>query len=175
MITIATMPASTYRAAFACKATKDVRYYLNGLYLDADRAKIVGTDGHMLYINDVDVGDEPGPSIIFEPVKILVSAETVKVERHDDTCVMLHVTARNGSTTMHICKILDGRYPDYQAVTPPGDPAPTDVMGFNVEQLARLKQVFKRYAQFEFFGPHNVYRATGREGEGTVVLMPCKL
>ena len=32
---------------------KDVRFYLNGLFFDAENAKLVGTDGHRLHVADV--------------------------------------------------------------------------------------------------------------------------
>jgi hypothetical protein len=43
-----TMDAQFVRAAQACQAKKDVRYYLNGICI-MPQGKIAGTNGHILY------------------------------------------------------------------------------------------------------------------------------
>ena len=183
MNTIATMSASTYRAAVACMAVKDVRYYLNGIYLDLEADKVVSTDGSMLYVNGIRPGDAPEVNtgeltgLIFEPVKIPASATDVKVCGHDDHNVMLHVSFSRTPDALHVCRIIDGKYPAWEVITPKGDPAAFESLTFNVKHLAVLKQVFKNTAHFEMpggvaFGPVLV---TGANGEGTVVLMPVRL
>lgn len=45
-----TVSLSTLRAARTHAADGDVRYYLNGVYLDTSRGKVVATDGHRLIL-----------------------------------------------------------------------------------------------------------------------------
>lgn len=172
MNTIATMTGQAYRAAFAVAPKKDVRPYLNGLHLDLEAGKLVSTDGHMMYINDVELGDEPGPSLVFEPVKIPAAAETVDVNTYDDEHVMINVFGPRTGPTMHLCKIIEGRYPDYQAVIP-GVGHKRGAVGFDVKYLAVLKQVFKRGARFKFSegAGLSACKITGADGEGMIVLM----
>ena len=121
MNTIATMTGQAYRAAHAVAAKKDVRPYLNGIHLDPDAGQVVATDGHIMYINDLEPGTEPGPSVIFEPVKVPAGAETVDVNTYDAGHVMVNVFGPRTGPTMHLCKIIDGHYPNYKAVIPTFD------------------------------------------------------
>jgi DNA polymerase III sliding clamp (beta) subunit (PCNA family) len=45
---------SQLRAALLIAAKQDVRYYLNGVYVECDsiRTRVVATNGHMMYVED---------------------------------------------------------------------------------------------------------------------------
>jgi hypothetical protein len=45
-----TVSLSTLRAARTHAAEKDIRYYLNGVYLDTTRGKVVATNGHRMIV-----------------------------------------------------------------------------------------------------------------------------
>ena len=65
-----TLSLSTLRAALTHTAEQDVRYYLNGVYLDLPRGKIVATDGHRMLISD-------GPCVLGAPA-VIVGSDSVK-------------------------------------------------------------------------------------------------
>ncbi len=169
--TIVTLTGQAYRAAFAVAPLKDVRYYINGIHIDTERGQVVATDGSIMYMNDVELGDDPGASLIFEPARIQASVETVRIYRHDDHNVMLSVSGPRTGTTTHICKLIDGRYPDYQAIIPKTGGQHRLGMGFDVKHLATLKQIFKKRAGFSFSPAPGACKITGADSEGTVVLM----
>jgi len=113
------------QTAFAM-ANHDVRYYLNGLLLELTngRLRAVSTDGHRLALADreteLDVGDEARQVIV--PRKGVMEILRV-LERGGETIRLgvgkNHVRlARDGlvATT----KLIDGRFPDYEAVIPVG-------------------------------------------------------
>lgn len=45
-----TVSLATLRAARTHAATSDIRYYLNGIYLDTVAGKVVSTDGHRMFV-----------------------------------------------------------------------------------------------------------------------------
>jgi len=51
------LPARALAAALTHAAKKDVRYYLNAVMLDFRAGRIVGTDGHRLFIGKIPVAD----------------------------------------------------------------------------------------------------------------------
>jgi len=180
---IATMTGQQYRAAYAVKATKDVWYYLNGVYIPADKATIVATNGHMLYYAVIEAGDVEleDNGLIFEPAKIPASVDSVTIEAFDKTSVLVKTTGtRSGATTQHICKRIEGPFPDYKAIIPSAyrgkAEGPGDAFGFDTGYLAVLKTIFgPRPVRFEMAGPHDSASITGPDGHGTVILMPCRV
>ena len=112
------------RIAFAM-AHQDVRYYLNGLLLDLrDKTlRCVATDGHRLALCETTLETEiaarrqiiiPRKGVLelqglFEAGEGLVELELGRN----------HVRVRRGSVTF-TSKLIDGRFPDYEAVIPIG-------------------------------------------------------
>ncbi len=106
-------------------AHQDVRYYLNGLLLDLrDKTlRCVATDGHRLALCETTLGTEitarrqiiiPRKGVLelqglFEGGEGLVELELGRN----------HVRVRRGSVTF-TSKLIDGRFPDYEAVIPIG-------------------------------------------------------
>jgi len=106
-------------------ANQDVRYYLNGLLLEfRDGAlRTVATDGHRLAVCDLDgsVKVKQNRQIIvprkgvMELSRMLTdSTETVRLGLGKN-----HVRLQKGSSVL-TSKLIDGRFPDYQAVIPVG-------------------------------------------------------
>lgn len=65
-----TLSLSTLRAALTHAADQEIRYYLNGVYLDLPRGKVVATDGHRMLISD-------GPCVLGAPA-VIVGSDSVK-------------------------------------------------------------------------------------------------
>ena len=61
---------STLRAALTHTADQDVRYYLNGVYLDLPRGKVVATDGHRMLVSD-------GPCVLGAPA-VIIGSDSIK-------------------------------------------------------------------------------------------------
>ncbi len=106
-------------------ANQDVRYYLNGLLFEfKDGAlRTVATDGHRLAVCDLDgsVSAKQDRQIIV-PRKGVLELARILTDSKDIVLLGLgknHVRLQKGSSAL-TSKLIDGRFPDYQAVIPVG-------------------------------------------------------
>lgn len=112
------------RTAFAM-ANQDVRYYLNGLLLDFDdgRLRTVATDGHRLAVCDYDgkTGVD-GDRQLIVPRKGVLELTRMLTDSEDEVVLSVgrnHVRLIKDGTRF-TSKLIDGRFPDYEAVIPAG-------------------------------------------------------
>ena len=128
--------------AFAM-AQQDVRYYLNGLYLEimGGRLRVVATDGHRLAL-------ATGPALVeaADTGVIIPRKGVLELSRLLDGSVPLelaigtnHIRATNEQFTF-TSKLVDGKFPDYERVIPKN--ADKSVIG----ERGELKQAFTRTA-----------------------------
>ncbi len=112
------------KTAFAM-ANQDVRYYLNGLLFDfrGQQLRAVATDGHRLAVCDLEGAVEiSGERQLIVPRKGVL--ELTRMLSADDGEVTLaigrnHIRLVKDDMTF-TSKLIDGRFPDYQAVIPIG-------------------------------------------------------
>jgi len=111
------------RTAFAM-AQQDVRYYLNGLLFDLrDKTlRCVATDGHRLALCETELENPTGKRQIIVPRKGVT--ELQRLLEGGDREVELevgrsHVRVKRDDVTF-TSKLIDGRFPDYEAVIPIG-------------------------------------------------------
>jgi DNA polymerase-3 subunit beta len=146
-------------------AVQDVRYYLNGIFIEPHPEKgvvIVATDGHTLgLIHDPD-GWVAAPIIVGHISKGLISACSVKGSaRRLNAPALLYITQHGAvvdtdevarddinpfsPSTTHMSKIdiIDGKYPDYRRVIDLKREAGTAFPCVNTHYLARLDAVAK--------------------------------
>ena len=128
--------------AFAM-AQQDVRYYLNGLYLEimGGRLRVVATDGHRLALATGPILVEAADTGVIIPRK-----GVLELSRLLDGSVPLelaigtnHIRATNEQFTF-TSKLVDGKFPDYERVIPKN--ADKSVIG----ERGELKQAFTRTA-----------------------------
>lgn len=111
-----------------CMASQDVRYYLNGLLVEYKEGNInaVATDGHRLALATTQLKEtieEEGKRQIIPRKAVL---ELAKILREDDGNINLSF----GNSSLRIkdinldfsTKLIDGKFPDYEKVLPPGEP-----------------------------------------------------
>ena len=110
------------RTAFAM-AQQDVRYYLNGLMLEAADGvlRAVATDGHRLAMCELamDVGDSAGPQVIV-PRKGVQELHRLLDEKDSPVQIELgdnHIRITTDELRF-TSKLIDGRFPDYTRVIP---------------------------------------------------------
>ena len=112
------------RTAFAM-ANQDVRYYLNGMLLDLQEhtLRCVATDGHRLAMKETEL-----QSSVSTRRQIIIPRkgvnELIGLLESGDGEVELefgrnHLRLRRGGVTF-TSKLIDGRFPDYEAVIPLG-------------------------------------------------------
>lgn len=105
-------------------ANQDVRYYLNGLLLELNNDKLtsVSTDGHRLAVSEFSL-----PDTTEKQLKIIVPRKGIlELSRLLDATSELPVTLQisenhirvNKNNIRFTSKLIDGKYPDYQAAIP---------------------------------------------------------
>ena len=168
MIEIGKVHAKAIATAALTQAVNDVRYYLNGVFIEPHEkggVVVVGTDGHrMLMVNDFE-GEIDEPRIIAFPSKCLTrmrlrgSREATLHLSDDGQSVLVEVMFANGNVESFDAKIVDGKYPDWQSVTPVK--LPSRPVGFSANPhyvshfgkvgdiLGLRKQVFGMYTEDE--------------------------
>lgn len=112
------------RTAFAM-AQQDVRYYLNGLLFDLGerRLRCVATDGHRLALCEAELdGGSQAKRQIIVPRKGV--SELQRLLEGGDRSLELemgrnHIRVKRDDVTF-TSKLIDGRFPDYEAVIPIG-------------------------------------------------------
>ncbi|WP_423179722.1 DNA polymerase III subunit beta [Stenotrophomonas sp. CASM110] len=120
----ATLKELIERTAFAM-AQQDVRYYLNGLLFDLRgyALRTVATDGHRLALCETDLAKPSGSKRqIIVPRKGVT--ELQRLLESGDREIELevgrsHVRVKRDDVTF-TSKLIDGRFPDYEAVIPIG-------------------------------------------------------
>lgn len=120
----ATLKELMDRTGFAM-AHQDVRYYLNGMLLDLreQALRCVATDGHRLALAEAKLETKVGsPRQVIVPRKGI--NELQGLFESGDGVVELefarnHLRVRRGDVTF-TSKLIDGRFPDYEAVIPIG-------------------------------------------------------
>lgn len=147
-----TIPRDIARALVLFAAKQDIRYYLNGVYVEkhANTARLVTTDGHRLCVASVTPAEgDTGHGSAIIPREFF---DAVKRGKHGFALV-LEVQESGGATGAHdgnpfvlrdfdardsMGKTIEGRFPDWSKVTPAkvsGEPA-----HFNPDYLADFKK-----------------------------------
>ncbi len=123
-------------AAALFRAINDIRYYLNGLYLEtgAHGARLVGCDGHQLAVARLE-GEYPESSIILPDSLVAAVKSKAKAPQQvmlefnaghqqfrkqgnaEGVFVPRDITLTLGEITT-TAKELDGKFPDYRRVVP---------------------------------------------------------
>ena len=147
--------ADLIRAAMACQAKKDVRYYLQGILI-AKNGDVVGTNGKVLFrgahtFNDCD--SLPHDIILSIDGTIPASAQSVTVELSSAGPCATGI-ARIDTNKCFSCYIIDGKYPQYQLVIVPRLPVTgtySNVHVFDLEVLGRMGAVFGKNAHVALY------------------------
>lgn len=133
------------QVAFAM-ANQDVRYYLNGLLLEVtnEHLRTVATDGHRLSLctHQQTASIDETLQIIIPRKGVLELSKLLKADSHIDLVVQLspnHLRVQIDELRF-TTKLVDGRYPDYNAAVPPQGQ-------FSIEvDRKELKEVLTRVA-----------------------------
>lgn len=142
-----TISTDIFAAISIFRGIDDIRYYLNGLYLETGThgARLVGSDGHQLAVARIE-GEYPDSSIILPGSLVTAIKLKAKAPQHvmlefnegnqqfgdqenaKGVFVPRDITLTFGETTT-TAKELDGKFPDYRRVVPSdadGTPAQFD-------------------------------------------------
>ena len=143
-----TMNAGYVRAAQACQAKKDVRYYLSGICI-MPKGRIAGTNGHILYTGQYT--DDPENMVDTNIIisifgNIPASSETVVFTFSDEKTG----TWETDNKKLFLFEVIDGVYPDITKVIRPDSAYDSgdfsNGFGVSSEYLAFMQKIFGRGA-----------------------------
>lgn len=116
------VPIAELRGVGLAMANQDIRYYLNGMYVDFAGARIAATDGHRAHtVGGLEVaGKTAGVSAIIPNNAINMAIRCASKGRvvpiaYDPVAQLVQMQI--GDTTI-TTKVIDGRYPDIDRVIP---------------------------------------------------------
>jgi len=106
-------------------AQQDVRYYLNGLLMEQtkDRLRVVATDGHRLAISEMSIENTADVTFsIIIPRKAVMELNRLLLDEEGSVLLGFSENHLLASTDEWVfqTKLIEGRFPDYQAVLPKG-------------------------------------------------------
>lgn len=138
----ALIPRRLLAAVAPIAASQDIRYYLNGVFLEptAGPTRLVATDGNMLAVARF-VGAEPGiPAMI-----IPNAAVTHAIKSKTDVVRLAHISGNKWELAGCVFEPVEGVYPDYRRAIPRG--ASGEAGAFNAELLGAFVKSGKALKQ----------------------------
>jgi len=146
MTTIIHIQQSTLDAMLLIAAKNDIRYYLNGVYLewDHERTRAVGCDGHKLAVHYQFFQDNQGAGSIIIPRDVI---ERLPKRPKNDAIVSITCTGLEdskrwaivaGGVTINFTP-YDDKYPDWRRVTH-GIKTSGEAAGFNLDYLMSFEK-----------------------------------
>lgn len=129
-----TLPKSILAAVFVTAAGKDVRFYLNGVFIDTQAdgsALVMAADGHRITIARVESASDGPCEPFLIPNTLVKSLLRYKGKlREKDPALALTIegdvlTCLDASVTGKVERV---KYPDWRRVIPKGGPEPSDVV-----------------------------------------------
>ena len=142
-----TIPTNTIKAAVFCAATKDLRYYLNGVFFKAKAGTlhIVSTQGHMMTAFSHEVDQE----LDFE---VIVPIEAIKlVAKSKSSTVTLTKAGDHWTIGEVLFKEVEGKYPDYLRIIPKsGDIVKDSNCRVNPEYALAVEKAFFAFGIAKF-------------------------
>ena len=128
-------------------AIQDVRYYLNGLFLQVNNEKLIAvtTDGHRLSFNKMIIPSlkkSPESTSCIVPRKAVIELQKIlSTEKDSDIEISIHSNYIEISLPGKklISKLIEGNYPDYQKVIP--DESKHNIMFNKKDFLEKLNRV----------------------------------
>ena len=106
------------KAILSAIPKNNVRYFLNGLFVDFDKNEVAATDGHILVVVKDVKGLEGSGSVI-------IPRDTVELAAKTKTKNPIQITNNKVSVDdfSFEFKPVEGKYPDYSTVIPPDEDA----------------------------------------------------
>ena len=122
------IPARAFAAAIKCAPKSDVRFYLNGVYLDFPKGRMVATTGHAMFIGQIESAELPPVIVPRELVESALRSMTKKARESDQTIavtIKVYPEAEAGTEITldtgrgaFTGQAIDGRFPEYERVVP---------------------------------------------------------
>jgi DNA polymerase-3 subunit beta len=185
-----TIPAHHLKAAMIFQAKGDVRYYLNGVYLNKEKGRTEAANGYCLIaINSAEISDIPNSMIIQISGSIPASAFYADVTMIDEKCGVIEFrdgaknpVPKSGTRKRAFFDVIEGKYPDIDKVLPSKKLKKIEKIAFNPEYMGWAAKASKALgagytiAVAKFMGDTESIELEikGIDDEAKVVVMPCR-
>jgi DNA polymerase-3 subunit beta len=146
------------KAVSHAMATNDIRYYLNGVFIEHNGAetRIVATDGHRMHmVIQENEGQVVAPVEFIIPADMVKKCITAKAPRQDKS-PKIFITYDNGKISARLpdgSEIVqfatDGKFPDYRRIIPQIDGSAPEISVFNNDYVADAIKGFCDYAEIK--------------------------
>jgi len=146
------------KAVSHAMATNDIRYYLNGVFIEHNGAetRLVTTDGHRMHmVIQENEGQVVAPVEFIIPADMVKKCITAKASRQDKSPKIV-ITYDNGKISARLpdgSEIVqfatDGKFPDYRRIIPQLDGSAPEIAVFNNDYVADAIKGFCDYAQIK--------------------------
>lgn len=166
-----TIPFKYIKSADIFRDEKDVRTYCKGFIISD--GKLITTNGHYLFITDVDSGDT---SLIFNFIgKIPTSAGAVEIDFTENLATF--TSEKKGVVAQMGIDVLSGQVPNYKRVTESFEPRRVEEIGFQHKYLNDISKAGKALGveiiRLELGGSMDATKI--KLGDCAVYLMPCRI
>jgi len=171
------------KAALHCASKADIRYYLNGVLVEAAGEKdvrLVATDGHIMFCGKAAIQDVSGP-VGFSP--IIIPRETVEAVVKGKAGMVEFKDMGDGKYVLgnQIFAPVDGKFPEWRRVVPQA--ADGSAACYDPALLARAHKAMGTWASDKVKMPGKTHLVPNGQGAGVlmndvcsafVVLMPIR-
>ena len=131
----------------AAAGTNDIRYYLNVVHVDADKSRLVATDGHILAVHKVDLNGDKSAIVPVEAFKAARSggrkeASPIELNPEPETDDPVHadyMVYNHRKKDVEYFTPIDGIFPNVDRVIPEKPTGPPDII-LDAELLVRLQR-----------------------------------
>lgn len=160
------IPAAAVRAAQACQARGDVRYYLNGVFFGKN-GDVAGSNGHVLAATATDCRDLDSDIILAIDGNIPAKAETASFNVEAGFC-------RTDNGKLFAIELIEGKFPDFRKVIKDNKPTKTvsQFSKFNASYLALVAKVFGASSGVLFYPSIETRAALFKKDQTQLLIMP---
>ena len=187
-----TVDAEPIKAAMLHSADKDVRYYLNGIYLDADNGRVIGTNGHTaVIVYDEKVRELSTSMIVKISGTVPAKATRAHIVTLDDRHGYLYYdqakspVEQKGQLVRHFYDVIEGKYPEIETIKKRFKPEATpqivvngEYMGLAAKTVRALRAGAGSGLNLTFSGENDLMRAVGGDQcshEHEIYIMPMRM
>lgn len=178
-----TIDYAIIKALLTAAPKKDIRFYLNGICVDAskDTVVLVATDGHMMLSFPVSadaIEDRINGQFIIDRVD-LDAIKPAKAGKH--TLPLVIEVDDKGYTisgaTKAVNTLVDGKFPDWRRVVP--QTLSGELAQFNLELLSRIDDIRKTLGRGAcdatiHHNGNSCAQITGLHPDALMLVMPCR-
>lgn len=148
------VPTNVLKAALIFCSKGDVRYYLDGVYVDTRnpmQIDVVATDGHRMFSHRSPLKKETPEALrrewILHRESLTAALKTalnhINLDGAHDGFATARADTKNCMARRHFIELIDGRYPDWRTAVAKAVQAEPSHSGFNPQYLGDCMKVAK--------------------------------